>query len=1082
LDAAARLAQERIELLCRYLPRPLVQHLMTERSAPLGQAAIAAVVFADVSGFTAMSEKMEPEQVLKVMNGCFEGLVDCVERHGGQVDKFIGDCLMAVFGVPLAHEDDATRAIRACLEMFDYLAEYNKKLKSPLGLSVGINYGPLVAGNLGSKTRMDYTVMGNTVNLSQRLEAAASAGQILVSAPVKKAAVSSVEFEPLAPIKVKGISQPVDVYAAIKYTGAEDKKGLQIPCVGRDNFITGMLSKLEDQNKQPVVLELYGNSGLGKTCIVKEVVTRFNQTADKSAKAAVVQASSSVDPKQPYSAIGELVKAVCGISPADPQTMLIQKLSRLPAWGVKQSWLPFLRHTAGAEDVKLGQLDSRAIGQGVVASLRMLLQTTASVGKLIVLDGLEYFDPLSLQVLSRLWPQSPPAGLRLLVTRTPQQASPFKESQWLQSAELPPLDTNGIKAILSARLGTNQIPDLALSFFSQQSGGHPRFLLELIHALEESGHIYKSSGQTIIREDLSSSSANLELASLIRSRIDRLLVDQRYLLQAASLYGNRFPADVVAAAVNKPQLAMDWLKEMADKGLLRKIDSDYFFEHELVRQLATEGLLAQQKAELCHSLGRALEAHSLGQRQESLAQLARLFAASSDVQKADFYLERAGQTQMSAGQHELAAETFLELATVRKSNPKASAAGITQALLHSGRCYEKSGEIQKAQQVFSDAENQAASSQSHLQTSQAKRHLAKLLRQLGQLDQAVLRADTAVEQARLAGDPQGYAWAMLEGAELDLACQNIPAANAKLNEVLKISQDLKGKDLEGSVYGQCLSRLGRISLSNGQTEQAMTYLSQAASVCESSDDTKELVRIYGNLAILHMQNNNPQAEGFFERAIRLAEGIGDRLGEAKQLHNQGSFFLHKGDREAALACFTRSHELATALEWTEGVAINANALKGLKVQNVYDKDTGLANREHLLQRLHQEVLRGDRYRRELSIVIFSIPDLRQSSGPEHQQILQTIANLLRPPLIRGCDLAARFDKHRFALVLPETDSQGTTAVANRIVEHIKSLLQSKQDPDTAQIEIHTSQVTRTQKQGSATQMIANGLQQLPDGF
>ncbi len=112
-DSPQRFAEERIELLCRYLPKNLVKHLMTERRAPLGQLAVAAVVFADISGFTAMSEKMDPEQVLKVMNGCFEGLVEAVERHDGVVDKFIGDCLMAVFGVPVAHEDDAARAVRA---------------------------------------------------------------------------------------------------------------------------------------------------------------------------------------------------------------------------------------------------------------------------------------------------------------------------------------------------------------------------------------------------------------------------------------------------------------------------------------------------------------------------------------------------------------------------------------------------------------------------------------------------------------------------------------------------------------------------------------------------------------------------------------------------------------------------------------------------------------------------------------------------------------------------------------------------------------------------------------------------------
>ena len=143
------------------------------------------VVFADISGFTAMSEKLDPEEVSNMMNDCLTKMADIVTGYQGYVDKFIGDCIMALFGAPVAHENDAELAIRAALDMNDAIIAYNRnlpiKLEKPLTLHTGINTGLVVAGNVGSGEKLEYTVMGDTVNLASRLESTASSGQIFIS-------------------------------------------------------------------------------------------------------------------------------------------------------------------------------------------------------------------------------------------------------------------------------------------------------------------------------------------------------------------------------------------------------------------------------------------------------------------------------------------------------------------------------------------------------------------------------------------------------------------------------------------------------------------------------------------------------------------------------------------------------------------------------------------------------------------------------------------------------------------------------------------------------------------------------------
>jgi len=163
------------------------------------------ILFADVSGFTALSEKLDPEAVFNLMNRCFELLGGIIARHDGTVDKFIGDCVMALFGAPVAHVDDPERAVRAALEMQRGLARFSQELREreriDLQMRVGLNSGVVIAGSVGSDQRRTYTVMGDAVNLASRLESAAPAGEILVSESVYRRARRRFAFRAREPIR-----------------------------------------------------------------------------------------------------------------------------------------------------------------------------------------------------------------------------------------------------------------------------------------------------------------------------------------------------------------------------------------------------------------------------------------------------------------------------------------------------------------------------------------------------------------------------------------------------------------------------------------------------------------------------------------------------------------------------------------------------------------------------------------------------------------------------------------------------------------------------------------------------------------
>ena len=221
---------------------PLRERLAAgERGPPSsmeGERKLVTVMFADLSGFTALSEALDPELVRDIVNRCFNALVPVVERYGGTVDKFIGDEIMALFGAPLAHENDAERALRAALDMTEVMAGLAAVEHVGLGLHIGVNSGTVVTGGLGSDGREQYSVMGDTVNLASRLANAASKGEILVGPATRRLTALLFDFGALPPMAVKGKVEPVAV-ALLRgvragMSASHGVAGLASPLVGRD--------------------------------------------------------------------------------------------------------------------------------------------------------------------------------------------------------------------------------------------------------------------------------------------------------------------------------------------------------------------------------------------------------------------------------------------------------------------------------------------------------------------------------------------------------------------------------------------------------------------------------------------------------------------------------------------------------------------------------------------------------------------------------------------------------------------------------------------------------------------------------
>ena len=264
-----------------YTPKHLADKILTTRSSIEGERKLVTVFFADVANCTSMAEKLDPEEIHHIMDGCFKILMDEIHKYEGTINQFTGDGVMALFGAPVSHEDHAQRACYAALSIQKALEVYGEKIEKDAGVEfkmrVGLNSGPVIIGAIGDDLRMDYTAVGDTTNLGSRMERMAGPGTILVSGNTHRLARDFFEFESLGKIEVKGKKEPQEAFELIKVgevatrIGASVAKGLT-RFVGRKNSMAALLDAFDKvKSGSGQVVGILGEAGVGKSRLLLEM-------------------------------------------------------------------------------------------------------------------------------------------------------------------------------------------------------------------------------------------------------------------------------------------------------------------------------------------------------------------------------------------------------------------------------------------------------------------------------------------------------------------------------------------------------------------------------------------------------------------------------------------------------------------------------------------------------------------------------------------------------------------------------------------------------------------------------------------
>ena len=563
----------------------------------LEERKVVTVLFCDLVGFTARSDQADPEDVRARIRPYHARLRTEIERFGGTVEKFIGDAVMAVYGAPVAHEDDAERAVRSALRIIEAIEELN--LADPaLGLSVrvGINTGEAVVALGARPSQGEGIVTGDVVNVASRLQGAAPVGGIVVGEQTYRMTSGVFDYVALEPVAVKGKAEPVAIWQAVASRsrfGTDITRTHSTAMVGREverGLLTGLFSRsVRDGSVQ--LATIVGEPGVGKSRLVAELFSFVDSSSEvvRWRQGRCLPYGEGIT----FWALAEIVKAEAGILESDPSDVAGPKLDAVLPSGSEREWLrQRLLPLIGLE------ASSTAEREELFTAWRKFLESLAEQRpSVFVFEDLHWADPAMLAFLEHLadWSE----GVPLLLVGTARPELYERVPTWASAARnatrinLAPLSENETAVLISLLLEQAVLPAEVQSLILERAGGNPLYAEEFVRLLRDRGLLVRK-GRALVLAEGAEVPFPEGIQALIAARLDTLPAERKQLLQDAAVIGKVFWAGAVAAMGElDPGLVGDALHELARKELVRPArassmegEAEYSFFHILVRDVA----------------------------------------------------------------------------------------------------------------------------------------------------------------------------------------------------------------------------------------------------------------------------------------------------------------------------------------------------------------------------------------------------------------------------------------------------------------------------------------------------------------
>ena len=660
---------EKLDKIQRYLPKGVIEKILSQRDRIEGERKLVTVLFCDMEGFTALSEKLDPEEAYSIMDQVYEILIHKVHDYEGTVNEMTGDGIMALFGAPIALEDAPQRAIRSANAIHREIAKFSDRIRQErediavLKMRIGIHTGPVVVGTLGNDLRVEFKAVGDTVNLASRVEGLADPGATYVTEDTFKLTEGFFRFEALGEKEIKGKEKPIKVYRVIAVSTRRTRfdvsaeRGLT-PFVGRERELEFLVDSFERaKGGQGQAFSIVAEAGIGKSRLLYE----FRKAVASEDMLFLEGRCLSYSGGVAYHPVVDILKAGFDIREGDGDSKIREKVKRgLKILEIDEvSTLPYLLELFSVKESGIEKISmSPEARKNQMIEVIKLINLKSSENRLLITayEDLHWADKSSEEVLKYILESIPGARVLMIFTYRPGFVHTWGGKSYHNQVNLNRLSNRESLTMVTNLLNSEDIDSDLEDLILKKTEGVPFYIEEFARSLNDLNIIERKDNKCHLAKDIQDVAIPSTIQDVIMARVDSLSEETKSLLQTASVVGREFKYDLIKRVTGfAEQELLSQLSALKDTELLyeRGIypQSTYIFKHALIQDAAYQSLLKSTRQKHHETIARVLEENFAKTVEVQPELLGHHFTKAGLTEKAIPYWQRAGEMAIQRSAH-----------------------------------------------------------------------------------------------------------------------------------------------------------------------------------------------------------------------------------------------------------------------------------------------------------------------------------------------------------------------------------------------------------------------------------------------
>ncbi|MBA7500698.1 hypothetical protein ES704_03458 [subsurface metagenome] len=892
-----------VELFKPYVPKAVTSRILEGKGSLPSERSEATIIFIDIREFTKLADQLDPEKATEIINSIFGPIVGLIDKYGGSINKFLGDGLMAIFGAPFSHEDDPERAVRASLEIMKSIEENGKikignKVKN-LKARIGINTGLCISGEIGSASRKEFTVIGDTVNLASRLQANATPGKILIGEKTFQRIQDNFMISPSRKLKVKGKRDLVTVYTLksekIKIGFLEKKKNGYSPFVGREEELQILREALKKSyNSRGQIIEISGELGVGKSRLILEL------TKDSLTKEFNILSSncSSWEESKPYAPLKEIFTKIFGIEFDDDLKEIDKKIEN-KIKEIDSSLLFASSYFSRLLSSKIKSLEevmeqSKEESNLFIRVVKKLLLSLSSQNPLLVIvEDVQWIDDASVEFLIQCSKETKEYPI-LIIYSLRESLKKGESIAGSKRIKLLPLKNTESDKLISLLIKENDIYQLMKDKIISTANGNPLFIEEIVRGIEERRLSADKDRLGNYVEIFANFPIPDTVQSIARARIDLLPVGLKEILYQASVLGRYIEIKIFQKITNlKDNVLFDLLKKLQKNEFIEEVEGvlqsqQYFaFTHSLIQEIGYNSLLFKTRRSLHTKIGTAMEEMYLSKIDAKVEELAHHFKNSDDKEKAVFYLSKAGDKAQSLYAFKNAINYYRDSIKILKLTELEKEQLTQLSEIYNKLSFSQStvGKRKEAEISLNKALKYCRKIRDKDNESLILMSMGNLYGDMGQWDKAIEYLQNSLLITEELNNLKRKARIITNIGVTYLFKGDTHIGYVTLKESLTICEMIKAED----IYIRALNNMGIYYDIVGEWKKALEIYKKSLSISKKNNNVIGMSNIMGNLGFAYSSlNKSEKAIYYFKESIKMSEKIGD-------IYNKGINYIHLGE-------------------------------------------------------------------------------------------------------------------------------------------------------------------------------------------